>query len=594
MIARTRLLWAPALAGIGVVLGLLSGGCARDMTHLNVTPAQPKHAASFSNGAVAADHRAASEAGAEMLRQGGNAVDAAVAASFCLSVVRPHSCGIGGGGFMVIFVPADERGVERRVVINYREVAPGAVGPEYYTGLDVADGSTFGVHASGVPGTVAGLLHALEHFGTMDRREVLAPAIRAAEEGFIADANHIEAMENIRGKIEDDPARLAMLGDLWERLYKSGEMRIGDRVQNPEQARALRLIAERGAGAFYRGDIADAIVGVMEEGGGPITREDLASYRVRRGEPLRGSFMGHELLTMPPPSSGGIAMIQIFGILERTLDGVELPARGSPLYTHLLTEAMKHAFADRAEWLADDAFVEVPVARLTSPAYIAELASRVDPERTLDDLFAYGSVTPENAQENAGGGTSHLSVVDSSGMAVACTETINLIGGSLVAVPGFGFLMNNEMDDFTTVPGAPNAFGLRQSDRNLPEPGKRPLSSMSPTIVLMDGRVVMVAGASGGPRIISGTSQVVLNALLFGMRAQRGVEAPRVHHQWTPDRLQFEPGSETRALRRAMRGFGHSTDETGTVGVVQAIYVDKHGWKHAASDPRKGGRPAGH
>lgn len=577
-----------------MVLGLLPAGCATDTTGARVQPALAKHAASFPSGAVAADHHLASEAGAEMLRRGGNAVDAAVAASFCLSVVRPHSCGIGGGGFMVIFIPAGEGGAEERVVINYREVAPGAVGPEYYSGLEVDDASTFGVHASGVPGTVAGLLYALERYGTLDRREVLAPAIRAAEEGFIADANHLEAMENIRGKIKNNPDRLAMLGDLWETLYAGGEMRIGDRVRNPEKARAMRLIAEQGAGAFYRGEIAEAIVGVMEAGGGPITREDLASYRVRTGRPLSGSFMGRELLTMPPPSSGGIAMIQIFGILERTLDGVELPARVSPAYTHLLTEAMKHAFADRAEWLADDAFVEVPVSRLTSPAYIAELASRVDRERTLDDPFSYGSVTPENAEENAGGGTSHLSVVDSSGMAVACTETINLIGGSLAAVPGFGFLMNNEMDDFTTVPGAPNAFGLRQSDRNLPEPGKRPLSSMSPTIVLQDGRAVMVAGASGGPRIISGTAQVVLNTLLFGMPPEHGVNAPRVHHQWTPDRLLFEPSPETRALRRAMRRFGHSVGETPTVGVVQAIYVDEDGRKHAASDPRKGGRPAGH
>ncbi len=551
--------------------------------------AQPGQAAgAYQHAAVAADHRIASEAGVEMLKLGGNAVDAAVATSFCLSVVRPYSCGIGGGGFMLIYIPGDGGNQPRAVAINYRETAPAAVGPDYYVKLDDKSASRDGVHAAGVPGTVAGLLWALEHYGTLDRRTVLAPAIRAAELGFVADADHVGLLDSLQRRLEADP-KLAVSGAyIRHQLYRDGEVEVGDTISNPAQARALRLIAQHGADTFYRGEIADAIAQTMQANGGPITKQDLASYTVRVAEPLRGTFQGLDVLSMPPPSSGGVAMQQIFGLLERHFKQINAAPHNSPPYVHLLVEAMKHAFADRAEWLADAAFVHVPIERLLSAAYLNERADSISMQRTNESQF-YGSRTAGVED----GGTSHLSVIDANGMAVACTETINLSYGSLVVVPGFGFALNNEMDDFTTIPGEANAFGLQQSDRNLPEPGKRPLSSMSPTILVDDGRVVLVAGASGGPRIITATTQCILNCLLFDMTPAQAVAAPRFHHQWMPNVLQFESAWPDPAVPSALQQLGHETGTTGSVGVVQLIRVTPDGIR-AASDPRKGGAPAGY
>ena len=554
-------------------------------------------AAQYATAAIATDHPVASEAGAAMLERGGNAVDAAVAASFTLSVVRPYSCGIGGGGFMVIHFPPGgpderERG-SRQIVINYRETAPAAVDRDYYVELDDPEASRFGVHAVGVPGTVAGLLHALEHHGTLDRATVLAPAIRAARDGFRADAHHIRAMNHLRELLDERPERGRHFAPLWNRLFAAGTLKEGDLVRNQPKAAALELIARDGAAAFYEGPIAGAIGGVIRANGGAISADDLRSYEPEVIEPLRGRFGAYELFTMPPPSSGGVALQQIFGIIERHLGDPPFAGPDDPAYVHLAAEAMKHAFADRAEWLADVNFVDVPTDHLTGAEYLDELAARFDPEAVLGDPYAYGSVTPATAPGAATGGTSHLSVIDAGGMAVACTETINLICGSLVSVPGFGFALNNEMDDFTTIPGEPNAFGLRQSDRNLPEPGKRPLSSMSPTIVLRDDRAVLVAGASGGPRIITGTAQAILNVLHFEKSAAEAVLRPRFHHQWMPDELMLEPDWVAPELIRALEARGHAFGEIHEVGVVQLIYRRPGGTLEAVSDPRKGGRPAG-
>ena len=291
---------------------------------------------------------------------------------------------------------------------------------------------------------------------------------------------------------------------------------------------------------------------------------------------------------MPPPSSGGIAMQQILGILDHRLDDIGILSPTSAAYVHLLTEAMKHAFADRAEWLADSAFVEVPIERLRSAAYIKGLAETISMTRT-QDRFTYGSVTPMPDD----GGTSHLSVIDENGMAVACTETINMTFGSMVVVPEFGFALNNEMDDFTTIPGKPNAYGLLQSDKNLPQPGKRPLSSMSPTIVVRDGKVRLVGGAAGGPRIITATTQCLLNCMLFDMTPGESIAAPRFHHQWMPDKLNFENRWDHPHTISALRALGHVTDHMGAIGVAQIIQVTADGIR-AASDPRGGGRPAGY
>jgi gamma-glutamyltranspeptidase/glutathione hydrolase len=550
----------------------------------------------FAHAAVAADHPLASRAGLEMLNKGGNAVDAAVATSFCLAVVRPHSCGIGGGGFMVVYIPASDEKPEQTIALNYRETAPATVGPDYYVNLKSDTASRFGGAAVGVPGTVAGLLHALEHFGTLDRAAVLAPAIRAAEEGFAADANHVEACDDLRKTFQKNPQLRETADEIWNNLCLGGEVKVGDVIRQPELARALKLIAQQGADAFYRGEIAHAIVKTVQNRGGSLALDDLGHYQIRTTTPLRGHFRNVEILSMPPPSSGGIAMQQIFGILERRMTDLGDPSalhRTSPLYVHLLTEAMKHAFADRSRWLADPAFVDVPIANLLAPEYLDSLASKISFARTIDSS-QYGSIPPQPPAQTVphDHGTSHLSVIDDRGMAVACTETINLIYGSLVTVQDFGFILNDQMDDFTTIPGKPNEFGLQQSERNLPQSGKRPLSSMSPTIVLRNGQAVLVVGASGGPRIISATTQCILNCLLFDMDADDAVRAPRFHHQWMPNMLEFEPSWNDAPSMATLRALGHETGQHKVIGEVQLIHRRADGL-HAASDPRKGGEPAG-
>ncbi len=542
--------------------------------------------------AVAADHPQASWAGALMLEMGGNAVDAAVATSFALSVVRPYACGIGGGGFMLIHVPPRDGQPAQAIAINYRETCPAAIDRDYFVrlrSLGIDDASRYGAHAVAVPGTVAGLLYALEHYGTLDRRIVMTPAILMARHGTLLDKHARQAMDEINARGIEHSDLVADVLDTFDRIPEDRHWLAAAMTRsNSQQEHALDLIAEHGADAFYRGEIADAIVARISELGGAITHQDLANYQVSVTEPLRASFAEYELLTMPPPSSGGIALQQILGLFARRFDRIEPPAQDSADYVHLLAECFKHAFADRAEWLADEAFVDVPIARLTSDAYLDELAARIDPSRSLD-RFDYGSVTPAGDD----GGTSHFCVIDRDGMAVACTETINLEFGSLVVVPGCGFALNNQMDDFTTIPGESNYFGLKQSDRNLPQPGKRPLSSMSPTIVLKDGKAVLIAGSSGGPRIITATAQCILDCLVFDLTPHDAVGAPRFHHQWMPDELRFEPLWKDESVRRELESRGHVIGEQKTVGNVQMIHV-RDGVIHAASDPRTGGAPAGH
>jgi gamma-glutamyltranspeptidase/glutathione hydrolase len=438
-----------------------------------------------------------------------------------------------------------------------------------------------------VPGTVAGLLWAHERFGRLDRATVLGPAIRAAEEGFAADASWVAATGEMRDQLAAHPELREAASSLWGTLCRAGHLCTGDHIRNPPQAEALRRIARQGRDAFYHGPIADAMVSAVAASGGSLTRDDLAGYRPRVLRPLRGTFLGRTILSMPPPSSGGVAMQQIFGILERRRGDLEGAGPRSPRFVHVVVEAMKHAFADRARFLADADFAPVPLAALLDPAHLDSMAARIELERTHEPSW-YGS--PISIMDDAG--TSHLSVIDAEGMAVACTETINTEFGSLVAVPGWGFALNNEMDDFTTIAGAANVYGLRQSDWNLPEPGKRPLSSMSPTIVLDGDRVVMVAGAAGGPRIITATVQCMLSSLLHGMPAGAALAAPRVHHQWQPDVVQLEERWPDDGLRESLRAMGHAVGEREDVGVVQMIRAGPAGLE-AASDPREGGRPAG-
>jgi len=564
---------------------ILAGACASVQ---DAVPARESGVV-YRHAAVAADHPLASQAGLEMLQRGGNAVDAAVATSFCLSVVRPFSCGIGGGGFMVIYIPGakpDEPG--RAVALNYRETCPAAVGPDFYAGLADKEASRYGWQASGTPGTVAGLCRALEEFGTLELAVVLEPAIRAAEEGFEADAAFVAAVGEIARTTEKRPELRAALGTIWTDLCREGRVRVGDRLRNPDQAKALRLIAAQGKAAFYAGDIAQAIDATMRKQVGSLTLGDFGWYQALPAKPLTCEFRDWQLISMPPPSSGGIAMQQVFGILDRRTADLDRAAHNSADYVHLTTEAMKHAFADRSRWLADPSFAKVPVAALLSGPYLDDRAAAIDMQHA-GESDRYGTQTiPEDH------GTSHFCVLDAGGMAVACTETINLEFGSLVCVPGFGFCLNNEMDDFTTVRGAANAFGLRQSDANRPEPGKRPLSSMSPTIVTRDGRVVMIAGGSGGPRIISATTECLLNVMLFDMSPEQAVSAPRFHHQWMPDTLLLDKRWTDSHVADELRQRGHEIGTLTSEAVVQMISVDSAGLIRAACDPRKGGAPAGY
>lgn len=564
-----------------LVLATLSVGCAA-----NRDP--------WFGGAVAADHPLASEAGVEILRAGGNAIDAAVATSVALSVVRPYSCGIGGGGFMVVHLPDDPRHGRVQAALNYREASPGQVGPDFFEGR-ATGASVRGGAAVAVPGTVAGLLEALERWGTLPREVVLAPAIRLAEEGYPVDRHYVETAREQIDRFEANPDWKERFAFVWERFLFEGEVEVGDRLVLPEQARALRLIAEHGAEPFYRGEIARAIERAAQESGGVLDRADLSRYAPVEVEPLGFTFQSHRFVTMPPPSSGGVAMAQTLGILQRTHVAACAPfspaSFGAPPaagYIHLLAEAFQHAFADRAAHLADPAFVDLPLDRLLSDAYLDHLASRISMFGTFDAAH-YGTV----AAPPDDGGTSHFSVVDRFGGAVACTETINLAFGSLVAVPQFGFCLNNEMDDFTTRRGTANAFGLRQSDANLPEPGKRPLSSMTPTIVLdAHDRVRIVAGGSGGPRIITATTQVILNVLVRDMPADAAVHAERMHHQWLPRRILLEM-PRTTVLgapdpAEQLRQLGHDVRTAEAIGVVQLIVRDEDsgGWR-AVSDGRK-------
>lgn len=561
-----------------VLVGL--GGC---QTGQLSPPTLVKSGSLYTRGAVAADQRLASQAGAQMLAKGGNAVDAAVAASFTLSVVRPYSCGIGGGGFMVISLPNDPTHGRVLTAINYRETA--YVDGDYFE--RTGKSSTVGGAAVAIPGTVAGLLYALDHYGTLDRATVLAPALHAALRGFIADEHYVANARSLEKQFIDHPDWAGRYPLVWEHFLDEGRVEVGDRVHNPAQYRALLSIMTKGRDGFYGGDVGSAIIDAVHRAGGEMTPEQLMAYQPIEQTPLTRQIDTYTFVTMPPPSSGGVTMLETLMILE-AVNYDFASATFTPDKAHILAEALKHAFADRSTYLADPAFIDVPVDDLLDEGVIHERAQLIDDAVHEPGYYGTPNLLPRDA------GTSHVSVVDPFGGAVAMTETINLVFGSLVGVDDYGFVLNNEMDDFTTRRGQPNAFGLVQSDRNLPAPGKRPLSSMSPTIVLgKGGSVFAVAGASGGPRIITATMQALLNAMA-GMSATDAVAAPRMHHQWLPDVLYAEPGLLEMLRQRAAQGDWNRVEEMDEIGYVQLIVRDpsQRAWQ-AASDPRKGGHPAG-
>lgn len=543
----------------------------------------------FRDGVVAADHPAASAAGASILRQGGNVVDAAVATSFALSVVRPASCGVGGGGFMVIWNSENQSAT----ALDYRERAPAAATPNMYlstgSGEFTESGSVRGASAAGIPGTVAGLCYAAEKYGSLPLATLLQPAIQLCRDGVPVDQHDLDVQASALQKIKSHPgyeSRFALLLRLY--LNNGKPWKKGDRFFSPQRA-ILEMIAEQGAAAFYRGRFAEALVTAVAADGGIISLADLESRVAVERQVLRGTFHGHQIVTMPPPSSGGIALLQSLQSLEaweqRSGKSLADLKHNSADYVHVVSEALKHAFADRAEFLGDTDFVQVPVERLLSPEYASQIAARIDVQKTLPPQ-AYGRFFAA-----ADAGTSHFSVMDSHGNAVACTETINLTWGSYTVVPEFGVLLNNEMDDFSARPGEPNAFGLIQSAANAVEPGKKPLSSMTPTIIVRDGKAVFACGASGGPRIITATLQSLLNGLLFDMSPQQAVSAPRFHHQWSPNELLLERTLASE-LSAPLTQRGHQIVTSSSLAASQSAGRSPSGLQ-GGSDPRKHGTPAG-
>jgi len=541
----------------------------------------------FPHGVVAADHPLASQAGLEVLQQGGNVVDAAVATSFALSVVRPASCGIGGGGFMIIW----NAETQQATALDYREVAPaGATRNMFQHSAGVESDSIRGGRAVAVPGTVAGLCFAAKEFGSQPLRKLIAPAIRLAAEGIPVDEHDRKVQAGVLSTFAQNPGYRQRFATLLRLYLNDGKpWTAGDRFFSP-QRKALEAIVQQGSQAFYEGVVAAAVSREAAAAGGIMTMDDLTQYRPKVRTTVSGNFRGAAIHSMPPPSSGGIALIQTLQALERWEDrsatSLNELHHNSADYIHVVSESAKHAFADRAEFLGDADFVPVPIKRLLSDQTAVETAKRIELS-TVQPHESYGSFfTPVDA------GTSHLSVIDRRGNAVACTETINLAFGSFVVVPEYGIVLNNEMDDFSAFPGKPNAFGLLQSEANGIAPGKRPLSSMSPTVIVRDGKAILATGGSGGPRIISATLQATLNHLVFGMPPKKAVAAPRFHHQWFPDKLFLEE-----AIRDDVRGGlelkGHTTATISAAGVNQAVSRSTDGVR-GGSDPRKHGRPAGY
>ncbi len=522
---------------------------------------------------VSSNSALASAAGAEVMRAGGNAVDAAVAVGFALAVTYPFAGNIGGGGFMVIRM-ADGR----TAALDYREVAPLAATRNMY--VDSAGKLTelrlTGHLASGVPGAVAGMAAALERYGSKSLAEVMAPAIRLARDGFVVDSA-------LYGSLRGAQRRLCQFAGC-ATFYPNGAAPApGSTLRQPELARSLQLIAEQGPKAFYDGPVGEALVQEMQLGGGIITREDLRRYTPRWREPILSTYRGHTLITMPPASSGGITMSQTFNILERF---APLPPFGSPEYVHLLAEAFRRSFIDRNAKLADPDFVPVPREELLSKEYAARLASQISRRRASRTPAFETGPEPEH--------TTHYSVVDAAGNAVATTTTINGGYGSAVWVRDGGFFLNNEMDDFATQPGTANMFGLVQGEANAIQPGKRMLSAMAPTIVLDPaGDVLLVVGAAGGPTIITATSQVILNVIEFGMPLTEAMRAPRVHHQALPDAIRHETVGFSEATLGRLRRMGHQLTPQPGIANVNAVMRSGNVW-HGVHEPRGTGGSVGH
>ena len=535
------------------------------------------------HGMVASTSEIASRVGAGILKKGGNAVDAAVAVALALAVTWPSAGNIGGGGFMVI-----RKADGTAEALDYRERAPMAATHDMYLdamGNIIKGASTEGYKAVGVPGTVAGLALAHKRHGHLPWRELVEPAVRLARDGFTV--NYFFA-NTLRGKTSN--ARLTKFAESRRIFLNDGKpVAEGERFVQPELARTLERIRLHGADGFYRGETARLLVEDMKSHGGLITAKDLESYVPTVRKPLLGTYRGYDIITMPPPSSGGIALLEMLNMLE-TRD-VKGAGHNSAASVHLLTEVMRRAFADRASYLGDADFVKVPVAGLTDRNYALSRLSDFEAEHASSSKTVGAGKPPgyESAE------TTHFTIVDGEGSVVTSTYTLNDTFGSGVTVKGAGFLLNDEMDDFTSKPGVPNDYQLIQGEANAIAPHKRPLSSMTPTIVLKDGKLFFAVGSPGGPTIINTVLQVVVNVIDYGMDIQQAIDEPRVHHQWLPDEIFWEDFGLSRDTREALEKMGHLfRQKGGSLGDAQGIMIDqKTGMRLGASDPRLGGVPVG-
>lgn len=572
------------LSAAAAIIALLTAGCTHQSSHPEFTQTASTKAVSAAydhtlsvfhpvtaeNGMVATEHELASQVGLQILEQGGNAIDASAAVGFALAVVLPNAGNIGGGGFMMYHDAA----TQGQVALDFREMAPAGAHRDVYLdeASNVIDGKSLFTHyAVGVPGTVAGLEHALQKWGTMSLAQVMQPAIELAENGFEVSETLAKVLERSAKNMGQWPATTAI-------FWRNGApLQAGDLLVQKDLANSLRLIANQGSYAFYKGDIAKRIAAEMQAYPGAITMTDLANYQAIERQPTRGTYRGYDIATMPPPSSGGPHLVQILNIAERWPMGEW--GHNSAKSVHYMTEAMKLAYADRAEYLGDPDFVDVPVSGLVSKHYADNLAQRINDKATPSAKIKPGNPLPYESDQ-----TTHYSIMDKNGNAVAVTYTLNTNFGSGIVADGTGILLNNEMDDFSAKPGVANAYGLVGGEANAVAPGKRPLSSMTPTIVLKDGQPFLVTGSPGGARIITTVLQTVMNAIDHNMNPAESAAALRVHHQWTPDELRVEQGFNSDTVR-ILEQQGHDVKVKASMGRTQTIQRDDNTlW--GASDPR--------
>lgn len=560
----------------GLSVGLLAGALLLSplvMAQQTILEGERFHPEESARGMVATSHFLASEVSRNVLAKGGNAVDAAVTAGFALAVTQPRSGNIGGGGFMLI---SDEDSGDV-IAIDYRETAPAAASETMFQDEDgetVTDRSRYTHLASGVPGTVAGLALALEEYGTLSLADALAPAIRLAEDGFAVPPRFVKGLDDTRARFEPWDSSMATFFKEDGSSYQAGDI-----FRQPALAATLKRIAEQGAREFYEGKTAELLVAEMEKHGGLMTLKDLASYAPVIREPSHGTYRGHDVYAMSPPSSGGAHIVQMLNILE----GYQIGDMGfgAADTMHVMAEAMKRAYADRSEYLGDTDFVEVPLEGITSKEYADELRAQISMDQaTPSDSIDAGNPAPYESNE-----TTHFSIVDGDGLAVSNTYTINFSYGSGIVVEGAGFLLNNEMDDFSAKPGVPNAYGLIGGEANKVEPGKRMLSSMTPTIVKKDGKNFLITGSPGGSRIITTTLQVLMNVIDHDMNIQSAVSAPRMHHQWLPDEIRIEAGFSPDTLE-LLEQRGHTISQQDAMGAAQSIVIDD-GMFYGGEDPRR-------